>query len=361
MLLQAMLTPREKVDVENLLTRLNDVPDGQTVVANILRSLEAKIVAEDLAEIVLMAWVERVRAEDTASSLRGKGPISAQTVLAYTESELIATIAGAPAPCPWWDKLRLKPNDPFRVGPRGELSNIKDLATVLDHLLGISLRDPHSTVTTPIPLRVYASRAAMARQKQAIQRALDAVMSPKINARIHHRRWFWLTTRAGIKAAISRIKGDDQARRAIDVLGLVHFSRDIAARDVSRRYIVEVGVDPSMAGECTKPSFIFADHNPRFVAWTDSAARQETLWGNAVDLDHFDQSANLVKGGVELVAATPDTFTFPATQRFRVLGYLETNRWGPNSAAAEGTEVFADRLRFQRTKTDVLQSVMALL
>lgn len=354
-----MLTASEIAAVHSLLSRFNSIPEGETVVANLLRSLEGGIVAKPLAEIVLKAWCDLVRDADAASLAHGHGAVSAESALRLTESELVSTVK----PSPLWTAIRTGPVNPFTSGPTGTgpVSNLKSLATVMQHLLGIyDLPDPHSGA--PIPISHHVTTAMRKRQTGRIRRALSAFKSHPVvlGARIHHRRWFWVTTSRGLAEALSGCINDQAAAKAVDMLGLVHFSRKQATQSPTDRYVVEVKLAASFGPECVKPSFIFADHNPRFVAWTDPVARADPHWGRAADLAIYHNHVRLEHGCKEMVRATPTDVTPSDIVDLVVLGYLDVNRWGLGDVA-DGTEVFADRLRHGRSKADMVDSVVSFL
>ena len=350
-----MLSAGEKDHLQEMLSRFSTISEGETVVANLLRSLEGRIVPIPLAEIVLKAWCARVRDADAASKAIGFGPLSAESALRYTESEFISTTT----PSPLWDTIRRNADDPFRLAASGTVSNVKTLSAVMEHLLGVTdLSDPHSGV--PIPLSHHIVSTRRSRQADRIKRALLSHKLVKTGARIHHRRWFWVTTSRGLADALHGLVGDDAATKAVDILGLVHFSRRLASQSVAERYVVEVQLTSSFARESAKPSFIFGDHNPRFVAWTDPIARADPLWGRAADLAKYHIHVRLEHGSKEMVKATPNQILATDVIRLNVLGYLDVNRWGA-SDVAEGTEVFADRLRLGRSKAEVVDTVLSLL
>lgn len=356
-----MLSATDKTDIHNLLSRFNTIPDGETVVANILRSLEAGIVLKPLAKIILKAWCDKVRDADSINLSTGLAPLSGEAALKLTESEFLSTAIGAPTPSPLWDTIRNRPYDPFRGATTDTVSNVKKLSTVMQYMLGVSdLNDPHSP-GTPIALSHHTSRAQRRRQKNRIERALQSTSVLKPGARIHHRRWFWVTTQNGLKTALTGLIDDKAAAaKAVDVLGLVHFSRELATQTVADKYVVEVQLNAGYAPEFAKPSFIFADHNPRFVAWTDSSARANKKWGQATNLEKYHMHVQLEQGEQEMIKATPDQIVIGDVARFCVLGYLDVNRWGAGEIA-EGTEVFADRLRFSRSKAEVVDTILMFL
>jgi hypothetical protein len=231
----------------------------------------------------------------------------------------------------------------------------------MQHLLGIhDLPDPHSGA--PIPISHHNTTAMRKRQADRIHKALSALKTRPLatGARIHHRRWFWVTTSRSLRNVLSGCLNNQAAAKAVDMLGLVHFSRKQATQSPTERYVIEVKLPDSFGPECVKPSFVFADHNPRFVAWTDSVVRTDSHWGRAADLAIYYNQVRLEHGCKEMVKATPNDIVHTDILDFIVLGYLDVNRWGLGDVA-EGTEVFADRLRHGRSKADMVDSVVSFL
>ena len=350
-----MLTSVETTEIRNLLTRFNGSPEGETVVANLWRSLKAGIVNEDLAKIVLNAWCDSVKRADANSAM---GQISSEHALKLTESELLS----AAGPCPIWDEIRS--NDPFQPVPSviGEVSNIKNLSTVLKYLLGITdLPDPHSG--DPIALSHPLTPTMRQRQQERVSRSIAQLTTRPLarGARIHHKKWFWVTPRRNLEEVLRRCGDSEAASTAVDKLGLVHFSQKLTARPAAERYIVEVRLSSSFAPEYAKPSFIFSDHNPRFAAWTDAITCSDPHWGRAVDLSVFQNEKRLAHGCKEMVRATPDTLLQTDILDLSVLGYLDVNRWGLKDDAAGETDVFADCLRDKQLKALVVEDILSSL
>lgn len=349
-----MLTLGEKTEIRNLLSRFNTIPEGETVVANLLRSLSAKIVDKALAVIVLNTWCGLVGEADARSR---SGPISTEHALQLTESELLTTAI----PNHLWSAVMS--NSPFKTLPSGigPTSNIKSLATLMRYLLGIyDLPDPVSG--TPIPLCHHVTPAMRQRQLDRISRAMMPLKTRSLatGARIHHKRWFWVATSHGLADVLKACVDDEAAAVAVDKLGLVHFSRNLSTQSPAERYVVEVRLSPTFAPEYVKPSFVFSDHNPRFVAWTDTIARSDPIWGRAADLQVFHNQVRLDHGCRETVRLTPGVVAATDILDLVVLGYLDINRWGLRNVA-DGTEVFADRLRDLRSRDDVVEGILSFL
>jgi hypothetical protein len=347
-----MLTAIERTEIHSLLTRFNDTVEGETVVANLLRSLEAGIVDKSLAKIVLNAWCDSVKRADDGSPT---GQISPEHALQITESGLLTTVG----PCPFWDKIRTY--DPFKPAPPGigEVSNIKNLSTVLKYLFGITdLPDPHTG--DPIPLSHHGSITPRRRQLDRISRSMAQLKTHPLikDARIHHKKWFWVTPRHGLEDVLRGCTDSEAATTAVDKLGLVHFSRKLTNQSAADRYIVEVRLSPSFASEYVKPSFIFSDHNPRFAAWTDTIACSDPHWGRAADLNVFHNDKRLAQGCKEMVRATPDNLLRTDILDFSVLGYLDVNRWGMEDDNAKDTDAFAACLREMQPKEVVVDRIL---
>lgn len=347
-----MLTATEANDIRSLLARFNQCEDGETVVANLLRSLLAKIVDKNLAKIVLCAWSDSVKRAD--ASYRS-GSISAEHALKLTESELLS----AARPSPLWENILL--SNPFRPTPAGigSLSNIKNLATILKYIYGLTdLPDPHSG--TPLPLSHNLPEKARKRQLERISRAMASLnaKSPVKDAVIHHKKWFWVTPSQGLENVLKQSFDSEAAAIVVDKLGLVHFSREFPNQSATERYIVEIRISPSFSAQYAKPSFIFSDHNPRFTVWTDTAARSDTDWGRAADLGAFHNETRLAHGYKEMIGITPNSFLRTDILEMKVLGYLDINRWGQKSGTPEGTKVFANLLRDTHTKDDIVESIL---
>lgn len=347
-----MLTSVEAIEIRELLTRFNGCPEGETVVANLLRSLEAKIVDKPLAKIVLNAWCRSVKQADATSPM---GRVSPELALKLTESELLSTIG----PCPIWDDIRS--HDPFQPFPPGigEVSNIKNLSTVLKNILGITdLPDPNSG--NPIALSHHVTPRLRQRQLDRISRSMAQLKTRPLakDAKIHHKKWFWVTPRHGLEDVLRGCVDSEAASATVDKLGLVHFSQKFTTRPAAERYIVEVRLSPSFAPEYVKPSFIFSDHNPRFAAWTDNIVRPDPYWGRAADLSVFQSEKRLAHGCNEMVRATPDTLLKTDILDLSVLGYLDVNRWGLTDDVAEETDVFAECLRDKKPKELVVEHIL---
>jgi hypothetical protein len=344
----------DETRVAKLLARIGETPEGETVVANVLRSLEGEVVSKDFAKVALMGWCDIVHDNDTASLA---GSLDPQAVLNVTQS-----FAFRPTYKGYVDDLLSCPGSPVCSFAGPEAVHVKSLQDVTKYIFGVPyLEDEHTGVPLPAieyPPGKFRENYIDDAERAIKQRQSKVGVSP--NASIAGRPWFWVARKEEVERKTGHLSADDKACAVVDFLGLVHLSHPASWQQPETRYVVVLELDQALTTPAAKPSFVFSDHNPRFVAWTALAVRSDVHWGRAADLERFEEDATLTPGGHEMVVVTPPSLSNKDVVQYSIVGYLEKNRWGRDHVA-RGTAVFADRLRSGSPQGATIATIVSLL